>query len=132
LGQTVLSALATGLRFRIAMTIAAFAAFCLIAPPAVLAFGHGENTVHCLVNADSPHHGAHKTSEGTDQGAPSQHGTQAPDCCGLFCVSAIVPVIAGTSDGLLHGAAVFPQPEARFLGQPPGLPDRPPISLLFV
>ena len=128
----MLSALATGLRFRIAMAIAAFAAFCLIAPPAVLAFGHGENTVHCLVNADSRDHGAHKTSEGTDQGEPSQHGKQASGCCGLFCVSAIVPIIADSSDGLLVGAAVFPQPEARFLGQPPGLPDRPPISLLFV
>ena len=64
--------------------------------------------------------------------ALQQHGNQAPDCCGLFCVSAIVPVIADASDGLLLGAAVFPQPEARFRGQTPDVPDRPPIFLLFV
>jgi hypothetical protein len=43
----MLRALRTGLGFRVAMAIAAFAALCLVAPPAVMAFGHGENTIHC-------------------------------------------------------------------------------------
>ena len=38
----MLTALTTGLRFRFAILLAAFASLCFVAPPAVLAFGHGE------------------------------------------------------------------------------------------
>ena len=55
----MLQKLRTGLGFRVAMAIAVFAAFCLVAPPAVMAFGHGSNTVHCLTNADVADHGMH-------------------------------------------------------------------------
>jgi hypothetical protein len=48
----MLKALRVGLGFRVAMAIAVLAALCLVAPPAVMAFGHGKNTVHCLTNAD--------------------------------------------------------------------------------
>ena len=51
--------LRTGLGFRVAMMIAVLAAFCLVAPPAVMAFGHGSNTMHCLANADAVNHGMH-------------------------------------------------------------------------
>ena len=55
----MLRALRTGLGFRVAMAIAVFAALCLVAPPAVMAFGHGDNTVHCLTHADAVDHGMH-------------------------------------------------------------------------
>jgi hypothetical protein len=47
----MLIALRIGLRFRLAVTLAAFAALCFVAPPAVLAFGHGANTINCLAHA---------------------------------------------------------------------------------
>ena len=58
----MLKALRAGLGFRVATAIAVFAALCLIAPPAVMAFGHGKTTAHCLTNADVAGHGMHKTA----------------------------------------------------------------------
>jgi hypothetical protein len=55
----MLQKLRTGLGFRVAVVIAALAALCLVAPPAVMAFGHGNNTVHCLANANAVDHGMH-------------------------------------------------------------------------
>ena len=55
----MLQKLRTGLGFRVAMMIAAFAALCFVAPPAVMAFGHGSNILHCLANADAVNHGMH-------------------------------------------------------------------------
>ena len=55
----MLKALRAGLGFRVAMAIAVFAALCLVAPPAVMAFGHGRDTVHCLTHADVADHGMH-------------------------------------------------------------------------
>ena len=55
----MLQKLRTGLGFRVAVVIAASAALCLVAPPAVMAFGHGNNTVHCLANANAVDHGMH-------------------------------------------------------------------------
>jgi hypothetical protein len=131
--------LSTGLRFRLAIAFAAFAAFCFVAPPALLAFGHGENTAQCLSMADSVNHGKAKAAGVThhaDHSTPaSDDSTPAPDqqmtCCGLFCLSAV------TTDG---GAVVDDRPPAAHdpAGEPNPLTrvsdrlDRPPISLLFV
>jgi hypothetical protein len=52
----MLIAPSTGLRLRLALVLAAFAAFCFVAPPAVLAFGHGEHAVQCLTHADAVDH----------------------------------------------------------------------------
>ncbi|MGB6439525.1 MAG: hypothetical protein WBE89_09415 [Methyloceanibacter sp.] len=41
------------------MVIAIFAALCFVAPPAVMAFGHGGNIVHCLTHGDAVDHGVH-------------------------------------------------------------------------
>jgi hypothetical protein len=54
----MLTAFTTGLRFRLAVSLAAFAALCFVAPPAVMAFGHGTNTAHCLTPADVVDHGS--------------------------------------------------------------------------
>lgn len=135
----MLTALSTGLRFRLAIAFAAFAAFCLVAPPALLAFGHGENTAHCLSMADTvnhgkakghaeSHHAGHAQTTGDDSSpAPNQQMT----CCGLFCLSAI------TSNGDAVVAKGFrsahePSTEPHLLSRILDRLDRPPISLLFV
>jgi len=131
--------LSTGLRFRLAIALATFAAFCFVAPPALLAFGHGENTAHCLSMADSVNHGKAKAAGEThhaDHSTPAgDDSTPAPDqqmtCCGLFCLSAV------TTDG---GAVVDNSPRAPHdpAGEPNTLTrisdrlDRPPIALLSV
>jgi hypothetical protein len=91
----MLRALRTGLGFRVAMAIAAFAALCLVAPPAVMAFGHGSNIVHCLTHGDAVGHGllgdvAHQ-GHGDHGKLP---GTHAPGCCGLYGLSAL-PLASG-------------------------------------
>jgi hypothetical protein len=131
--------LSTGLRFRLAIALATFAAFCFVAPPALLAFGHGENTAHCLSMADSVNHGKAKAAGEThhaDHSTPaSDDSTPASDqqmtCCGLFCLSAV------TTDG---GTVVDNGPRAAHdpAGEPNTLTrisdrlDRPPIALLSV
>ena len=129
----MLQKLRTGLGFRVAIVIAAFAALCFVAPPAVMAFGHGTHTVHCLANADTLDHGMH--------GGPMQKhhgdrgklpGTKAPGCCGLFCLSAL-PLAAGpVVVGLVVAPALSPRAEIALFGRVPGRPDRPPIPLLSV
>ena len=53
----MLTALTTGLRFRFAILLAAFASLCFVAPPAALAFGHGAATADCMAHADMMDHG---------------------------------------------------------------------------
>jgi hypothetical protein len=131
--------LSTGLRFRLAIALAAFAAICLVLPPAVLAFGHGENTAHCLSMADTVNHGLPK-AEGAahhaDHSTPaSDDSTPASDqqmtCCGLFCLSAVT-----TDDGAVVNdgprTAHDPAGEPNTLTRISDRLDRPPISLLFV
>jgi hypothetical protein len=129
----MLKALRTGLGFRVAFVIAAFAALCLVAPPAVMAFGHGEKTVHCLAHADTVDHGMHG---GLAQKHGGEHGTlpgtHAPGCCGLYCLIAL-PLASGSFvEGLLLAPALSPPADTALFGRVPGRPDRPPIPSLSV
>jgi len=125
----MLTALTTGLRFRFAILLAAFAALCFVAPPAVLAFGHGDNTVGCLAHADMVDHGKVTAATGMkhhgDHSAPA--GSHQPSCCGLFCMSALV-----TDGGPLEPIAVasthFATLELTLFSRVPERLDRPPIS----
>ena len=91
----MLKALSTGLRFRLAMLLAALAVACFVAPPAVMAFGHGEMTVHCLEMAATPQHGMAGHAGHTADADGGHQRKKAPDdkqdagCCGLFCLSAL-------------------------------------------
>jgi hypothetical protein len=128
----MLRALRTGLGFRVALAIAAFAALCLVAPPAVMAFGHGERTVHCLAHADAVDHG---TQGGLAQKHDGDHGTLPgthPGCCGLYCLSALPLAPGPLVEGLLLAPALSPPAEAALFGRVPGRLDRPPISSLSV
>jgi hypothetical protein len=129
----MLKALRAGLGFRVATAIAVFAALSLTAPPAVMAFGHGEATTHCLANADVADHGMHKAP------APKQHGdhgklpgTSAPGCCGLYCLSALPLAFGPTVEGLAPAPALSPQLETLLPSGIAARLDRPPISSLSV
>jgi hypothetical protein len=129
----MLTALTTGLRFRLAIILAAFAALCFVAPPAVLAFGHGENTVNCLALADAVDHGGAKAQGPTHHGDRSSPASgHQPSCCGLFCLSALAAEDRETVDRVDAGLVLSPAIEAHLLSRVPELPDRPPISLLSV
>jgi hypothetical protein len=133
----MLRALRTGLGFRVALAIAAFAALCLVAPPAVMAFGHGERTVHCLAYADAVDHGMHGGLGGVAQKHDGGHGTlpggtHAPGCCGLYCLSALPLASGPLVEGLLLAPALSPPAEAALFGRVPGRLDRPPIPSLSV
>ncbi|HSA66676.1 MAG TPA: hypothetical protein VLE24_03310 [Methyloceanibacter sp.] len=128
----MLRALRTGLGFRVAMAMAVFAALCLVAPPAVMAFGHGEKTVHCLAHADAVDHGMH---DGMAQKHDGDHGTPPvthSGCCGLYCLSALPLVSDPLVEGLLLATALSAPADAALFGRVPGRLDRPPIPSLSV
>ena len=129
----MLKALRAGLGFRVATAIAVFAALCLIAPPAVMAFGHGKTTAHCLTNADVVGHGMHKAATPKHQ---SDHGklpgTGAPGCCGLYCLSALPLASSAMVEGLAVAPALSPPLETILSGGLAARLDRPPISSLSV
>jgi hypothetical protein len=129
----MLTALTTGIRFRLAIMLAAFAAFCFVAPPAVLAFGHGNNTVKCLSHADAVDHGKTKASGMTHHGdRSSPPGDHQMTCCGLFCLSALAAEDGEAVDRIHAAPVLSPTIEASLLSRVPERPDRPPISLLSV
>ena len=128
----MLTALRTGLRFRLAVTLAAFAALCFVAPPAVLAFGHGGNTIDCLAHADMVDHGRTATNDTMhhgDHSSPAGHHQMA--CCGLFCLSALA-ADTGVLDPVAAPSAPFPAREPSLFNRVSERLDRPPISLLIV
>jgi hypothetical protein len=129
----MLIALRTGLSFRLAAAFVALAALCFVAPPAVVAFGHGANTMNCMAHADMADHGAAKMA-GIDNhaGHSAPAGSHPMTCCGLFCLSALPTEIAEVIDGTTRGPALPLGPESHLLSQSPERPDRPPISLFFV
>jgi hypothetical protein len=129
----MLKALRAGLGFRVAVAIAVFAALCLVAPPAVMAFGHGSNTVHCLTNADVADHGMHGGAAPTHHGDHDKMpGTSAPGCCGLYCLSALPLGSAPVVEDLALAPALSPPVETILSAGLAARLDRPPISPLSV
>jgi hypothetical protein len=129
----MLIALRTGLSFRLAATFVALAALCFVAPPAVVAFGHGSNTMNCIAHADMVDHGAAKMAgvdNHADHSAPA--GSHQMTCCGLFCLSALPAEIGGVVGKTGTGSGLSLAPEPHLLSQSPERPDRPPIPPLFV
>ena len=126
-------ALRTGLGFRLAIMIAILAALCLVVPPAVMAFGHGSNTAHCLANADAVNHGMHGGGTHDHHGDPGKSpGTHAPGCCGLYCMSALPLTPGPMVEGRLIRPALSMPAEIALYSRVPGRPDRPPIPPLSV
>jgi len=129
----MLRALRTGFGFRVAIIMAAFAVLCLAAPPAVMAFGHGENTMHCLAHADAVDHGM---QGGFAQKHNGDHGTlpatHAPGCCGLYCLSALPLALGSLVEGRLLASTLSPTADTTLFGRVPGRLDRPPIPSLSI
>jgi hypothetical protein len=129
----MLTALTTGLRFRLAILLAAFAALCFVAPPAVLAFGHGSATANCMAHADMVGHGKMGTAKHTqrqgDHSAPT--GNHAPSCCGLFCMSALAADVGVGEAEATSSTSYLPRESILFSRVAERL-DRPPISLHIV
>jgi hypothetical protein len=128
----MLTALTSGLRFRLAITLAAFAALCFVAPPAVLAFGHGAHTADCLAHADMVDHGnfaAHGTNHPIGHSTPADHHM---GCCGLFCLSALAVDNGETVAPVLRHGLPFPALTTSLLSRVPERLDRPPIFLPIV
>lgn len=129
----MLIALTTGLRFRFAILLAAFASLCFVAPPAALAFGHGAATADCMAHADMMDHGkvaaAPSMKHQGNHSAPT--ADHQPSCCGLFCMSALV-----SDDGVIApvtaGCAPFPARDTSLPSRVLERLDRPPISLVIV
>jgi hypothetical protein len=129
----MLTALTTGLRFRLAILLAAFAAFCFAAPPVALAFGHGSATADCMAHADVVGHGKMGTSQRTqhhgDQSAPS--GNHQPSCCALFCMSALAADF-GVGEPEATPSTPYVPCESILFSRVAERLDRPPISLRIV
>jgi len=120
-------ALRTGPGFRAAMMVAILASLCFVAPPAVLAFGHGGNTLHCLTHADAVNHdmaGSKHDHHGDHGKLP---GSNAPGCCGLNCMSALPLTPAPVVDGRVIRPALSVSAVLAVAGRGPYQPDRPPI-----
>jgi hypothetical protein len=125
----MLAALRIGIAFRLALVVAIMSAACFAVPPAALAFGHGEATVHCLSHADAPGHdngGMHK-----DHGDHVPASAHKGNCCGLFCMSALA---AGEAlfVPMLPAAEPFLSYDTNLAGVLGERLDRPPISSLSV
>jgi hypothetical protein len=129
----MLRALRTGVSFRLAILLTAFASFCFVAPRAVLAFGHGQATADCMAHADVVGHGKGAPVTGMkhhqgNQSYPS--GDHQPSCCGLFCMSALV-----ADEGAIEltvASTKYAKSEPNLFSRGPERLDRPPISSLSV
>ncbi len=131
----MLTALTSGFRFRVAIALAAFAALCFVAPPAVLAFGHGEHTIECLAHADMVNHGMSKAPGMThhgDHSLPASSHQPGSGCCGLFCMSALPAELDQGLQNVTAGQALALPAQPNPLSQVPEQPDRPPISLFVL
>ena len=126
--EPMLTALTSGFRFRLAVALAAFAAFCFAAPPAVLTFGHGQHTVECLAHADTVNHGMSKANGSDHSLAPGAH-QPGSGCCGLFCMSALAADSGEIVETIGALPVLFPVNRAPLSTRAPEQPDRPPISL---
>jgi hypothetical protein len=135
----MLTALRTGICFRLAIALAAFAAVCFVAPPAVVAFGHGEHALHCLTHADAVNHamgpnhdmGLKAKTSSHDHGAAMPAGHHS-GCCGLFCLSALTPDGEALPQLAWLGLAFAPSAETGFHSRSADNPDPPPISFASV
>lgn len=136
--------LTKNLRKRAAILIAVAYAFCVLAPTAALAVADSPTVFRCLSNtsviSNSAEHGgaAHTLADGAahqhkQSGVPDHHSNQdgkadAGNCCGLFCVSALVHE-SGLAFGPLAPASSSEAMLANGLtGRAPGPLHRPPIA----
>ncbi|MGE0564755.1 MAG: hypothetical protein AB7O50_09605 [Pseudolabrys sp.] len=148
-------------RFWTAAIFAVAYAVCALVPSAVLAFSGHQNSAHCFgarasshqsahihniaVKPEAAHHGtapahdhaahghaAAATGEQPENTAPGATHALPTSCCGIFCVSALTPLIELTAV-YAPLSANFEAPVTGFMsGQDPSRIDRPPRSLVLI
>jgi hypothetical protein len=135
----MLATLRSGIRFRIAFAMAAFAVFAFVAPPIAVAFAPTEGAVYCLTHNDHAigheqvdHAADHEHHPGDlDQVKHSHQGDKHPShCCGLFCVAALAPEVRQLANPPLEGPQLSAFVVPGFHRRLPELHFRPPISPL--
>jgi hypothetical protein len=128
----MLRRLRSGIFNRLAAVFALLAAFCFAMPPAVVAFGHGSSTAHCLSQADEGNHGMTAVAD-----MHQDHKHQTPGnghkstCCGVFCLSALMTSEQAV-DPIFAGSTPYPTREINSTAGLPEQLDRPPIPSLSV
>ena len=128
----MLRALRTGIFNRLAAGFAVVAAFCFALPPAVMAFGHGSSTAHCLSQADTVNHGMTGVADMHKDQKHQAPGTEHKStCCGLFCLSALT-TSEQALDPILISLAPYPTREINSAAGQFERLDRPPIPSLSV
>lgn len=131
-------------RQRAAAVLVAVYALCLLAP--AVAFAFSDAAAHCLTVAEAPqtmgehqghqHDGMDHTAialEAVDHGTPASGGNDHAlpgQCCGLFCVSALMPPVFGV-DGTqsIEVSAVAMPAASSLMGRSSSRLDRPPRNL---
>ena len=134
----MLVALTKGIRFRVAMAMAAFAVFAFVAPPIAVAIAPTEHAIYCLTHDDHAigrvlhdHATGHHDPGDLDRVKHSKDGgKQASHCCGLFCVTALAPEIRQESNPPILNPEQSSGIEPSFHSRSPELPFRPPIARL--
>jgi hypothetical protein len=121
------------LRRRAATLLVVLYAVCLLAPSAAFALADGPRQAHCLTQAD---HGLAKAHFDHDS-AKHEHPQKSDDeqgqlknCCGLFCLTALTPLLDLTIGQSLVGSTLVATLEDAVARSEPRRLDRPPISLL--
>jgi hypothetical protein len=131
----MLAALSIGRWFRMAMALATFAMLCFVAPPGLIAFGHGDHTVECLAHADMVDHGmagAHDITHHGDHSLPSGAHQPGSGCCGLFCMSAVAADLGELVEAPDAGPVHIVTHQPSMLSRAPEGPERPPNPLVIV
>ncbi|RDV04089.1 hypothetical protein [Undibacter mobilis] len=131
------------------MAVALYA-LTLVAPTAAFAASSSAAAAHCLTVMTDHHRSAasqsHDHHDGRDHAtmahedanhaAPASDGndqTAPADCCGLFCVSAVTPVVFGVLDAQFFALSQVALPTATsLLGHGSGRIDRPPRNLAAI
>jgi hypothetical protein len=72
---------------------------------------------------------AHQDHDGRAKLPGTHHD---PNCCGMFCLSALPPAPAPTVEGRFGLPTLTAPVETILLGRTPDLPHRPPIASLDV
>lgn len=128
----MLRALRGRIFYRLAAVFALLAAISFAMSPAVLAFGHGSSTAHCLSQADSMNHGMTRIA---DMHQDHKHQTPTSEhkstCCGLFCLSAVT-TSEQALDPIFVSSAAYPTREINSAAGRFERLDRPPIPSLSV
>lgn len=135
MGDTMLVALATGVRLRLATLVAAISVFSFVAPPIAVAFAPTKSAIHCLTHADDEFAlqvEAIQPDSANDHKDHVKHsrGDHRSACCCLFSATALIPDSGHLSEPGLSSSPAFSALEASFYGLMQDRLDRPPITLL--